>query len=93
MSEYQPSTNCLHAGYVPGSGEPPQHSHCPVHHLPVCHRGGHGALFDLEAEGYFYTRLQNPTNDQVAAKICALEGGHRRHAHLLRPGGKFLCHL
>ena len=34
-----------------------------------------GALFDLEAEGYFYTRLQNPTNDQVAAKICALEGG------------------
>jgi O-acetylhomoserine (thiol)-lyase len=34
-----------------------------------------GALFDLEAEGYFYTRLQNPTNDLVAAKICALEGG------------------
>ena len=34
-----------------------------------------GALFDLEADGYFYTRLQNPTNDAVAAKICALEGG------------------
>lgn len=34
-----------------------------------------GALFDLEAAGYFYTRLQNPTNDNVAEKICALEGG------------------
>ncbi len=34
-----------------------------------------GKLFDLEASGYFYTRLQNPTNDHVAAKICALEGG------------------
>ena len=34
-----------------------------------------GRLFDLEESGYFYTRLQNPTNDQVAAKICALEGG------------------
>ena len=34
-----------------------------------------GKLFDLEASGYFYTRLQNPTNDMVAAKICALEGG------------------
>ena len=34
-----------------------------------------GKLFDLEAEGYFYSRLQNPTNDYVAAKITALEGG------------------
>lgn len=34
-----------------------------------------GKLFDLEEEGYFYTRLQNPTNDAVAAKIAALEGG------------------
>lgn len=75
MSEYQPSTNCLHAGYVPGSGEP--------RNIPIVQSStfryatgeAMGALFDLEAEGYFYTRLQNPTNDQVAAKICALEGG------------------
>ena len=75
MSEYQPSTNCLHAGYVPGSGEP--RSIPIVQSTTFRYATGEamGALFDLEAEGYFYTRLQNPTNDQVAAKICALEGG------------------
>ena len=52
-----------------------------------------GALFDLEESGYFYTRLQNPTNDHVAAKICALEGGNRGHADLLRSGGFLLRHL
>ena len=75
MSEYQPSTNCLHAGYVPGSGEP---RNIPiVQSTTFRYATGEqmGALFDLEASGYFYTRLQNPTNDYVAAKICALEGG------------------
>ena len=75
MSDYRLSTNCLHAGYVPGNGEP--------RNLPIVQSTtfryatgeAMGALFDLEAEGYFYTRLQNPTSDAVAAKICALEGG------------------
>ena len=71
----QPDTKCLHAGYTPGNGEP--------RNIPIIqsttfrYDSGEamGALFDLEAEGYFYTRLQNPTNDRVAAKIAALEGG------------------
>ena len=75
MSDYRPSTNCLHAGYVPGNGEP--------RNIPIIqsttfrYTTGEAmdALFDLEAAGYFYTRLQNPTSDAVAAKICALEGG------------------
>ena len=49
-----------------------------------------GRLFDLEASGYFYSRLQNPTCDYVAAKIRNLEGGNRRHADLLRSGGQLL---
>ena len=52
-----------------------------------------GALFDLEAEGYFCTRLQNPPWTGWPAKICALEGGHGGHAHLFRPGGQLLRHL
>ena len=75
MSEYQPSTNCLHAGSVPGSGEPRNIPIVQSTTFRYATGEAMGALFDLEAEGYFYTRLQNPTNDQVAAKICALEGG------------------
>lgn len=68
-------TKCLREGWKPGTGEPRQ--------LPITQSttfkydtsDAMGALFDLEAEGYFYTRLANPTNDAVAAKICALEGG------------------
>ena len=68
-------TLCVQAGYNAGNGEPRQ--------LPIVQSTTFryltgedmGKLFDLEAEGYFYTRLQNPTVDQVAAKICALEGG------------------
>ena len=75
MPVYKPSTQCIHAGYVPGNGEP---RNIPiVQSTTFRYTTGEamGALFDLEAEGYFYTRLQNPTNDRVAAKICALEGG------------------
>ena len=68
-------TSCLHAGYRPGSGEP--------RNIPIIQSttfryetsGEMGRLFDLEASGYFYTRLQNPTSDAVAARLCALEGG------------------
>ena len=68
-------TSCLHAGYRPGSGEP--------RNIPIIQSTTFryetseemGRLFDLEAAGYFYTRLQNPTSDAVAARLCALEGG------------------
>ena len=75
MQEYQKGTQCLHAGYVPESGEP---RNIPIVQSTTFRYGSSeamGALFDLEAEGYFYTRLQNPTNDMVAAKICDMEGG------------------
>ncbi len=69
------STDCLHAGYRPANGEP--------RNIPIIQSTtfryetseAMGKLFDLEESGYFYTRLQNPTNDRVAAKIAALEGG------------------
>ena len=68
-------TTCIRGGYAPGNGEPRQ--------VPIIQSTTFryetseymGKLFDLEAEGYFYTRLQNPTCDLVAAKIAALEGG------------------
>ena len=75
MSELKIATKCIHAGYTPKNGEPRQ--------LPIVQSTTYkydssvemGKLFDLEASGYFYTRLQNPTNDAVAEKIAALEGG------------------
>lgn len=75
MSEYQKGTQCLHAGYVPGNGEPRNIPIIQSTTFRYATSEAMGALFDLEAEGYFYTRLQNPTSDRVAAKICALEGG------------------
>ena len=68
-------TKCLHSGYVPGNGDPRQ---VPIYQSTTFKYNDSdamGALFDLEAEGYFYTRLQNPTTDLVAKKICDLEGG------------------
>ena len=68
-------TKCIHEGWKPSQGEPRQ---LPVYQSTTFKydtSDAMGRLFDLEAEGYFYTRLQNPTNDAVAAKICALEGG------------------
>ena len=75
MSEKRIETKCVQGGYTPGNGEPRQ--------IPIIQSTTYkyntsedmGKLFDLEAEGYFYTRLQNPTNDYVANKICELEGG------------------
>jgi O-acetylhomoserine (thiol)-lyase len=68
-------TKCIHEGWKPSQGEPRQ---LPVYQSTTFKydsSNAMGKLFDLEEEGYFYTRLQNPTNDAVAAKICALEGG------------------
>lgn len=75
MSDYQRGTDCLHAGYVPASGEPRNIPIVQSTTFRYATSEAMGALFDLEASGYFYTRLQNPTSDRVAAKICALEGG------------------
>lgn len=68
-------TKCLHSGYEPNNGEPRQ---LPIYQSTTWKYATSdemGKLFDLEASGYFYTRLQNPTNDAVAAKIADLEGG------------------
>lgn len=75
MSDYRINTKCVQAGYRPANGEPRQ--------IPIIQSTTFryetsedmGQLFDLEASGYFYTRLQNPTNDMVAAKIADMEGG------------------
>ena len=75
MSNYSIDTNCVQAGYTPGNGEPRQIPIVQSTTFKYSTGEEMGKLFDLEASGYFYTRLQNPTNDYVAAKICALEGG------------------
>ena len=75
MSEYKINTKCVQSGYTPGSGEPRQVPIIQSTTFKYATSEDMGKLFDLEASGYFYTRLQNPTNDHVAAKICALEGG------------------
>ena len=75
MSNYRPDTTCIHAGYAPKNGEPRV--------LPIVQSTTYryesaqemGALFDLEKEGFFYTRLANPTLDAVEQEIAALEGG------------------
>ena len=68
-------TKCLHAGYTPKNGEPRQIPIVQSTTFKYDTSEDMGKLFDLEASGYFYTRLQNPTNDAVAARIAALEGG------------------
>ena len=68
-------TICVQGGWSPKNGEPRV---LPIYQSTTFRYETSeemGKLFDLEAEGYFYTRLQNPTNDAVAAKICELEGG------------------
>ena len=75
MSDYKMNTKCVQSGYRPGNGE--------LRQIPIVQSTTFkydtsedmGKLFDLEASGYFYTRLQNPTNDYVAAKIADMEGG------------------
>ncbi|MCD8116036.1 MAG: O-acetylhomoserine aminocarboxypropyltransferase/cysteine synthase [Oscillospiraceae bacterium] len=75
MSDYRPDTICVQGGYTPGNGEPRQIPIIQSTTFKYATSEDMGKLFDLEASGYFYTRLQNPTNDYVAAKIAALEGG------------------
>ena len=75
MKNYKIGTKCIQTGYTPGNGEPRQ---IPIYQSTTFKYDTSeemGKLFDLEASGYFYSRLQNPTNDCVAARIAALEGG------------------
>lgn len=93
MSKYRLDTTCVQGGYRPGNGEPRQ--------IPIVQSTtfryetseAMGRLFDLEDTGYFYTRLQNPTNDMVAAKIAEMEGGTGSHADIFRTGSQFLCRI
>ncbi len=75
MSQQGIGTRCVQAGYTPGNGEPRQIPIIQSTTFKYDTSEDMGKLFDLEASGYFYTRLQNPTNDHVAAKIAAMEGG------------------
>ncbi len=68
-------TKCVQGGYTPGNGEPRQIPIIQSTTFKYETSEDMGKLFDLEASGYFYSRLQNPTCDTVAAKICELEGG------------------
>ena len=70
-----PSTLCVQAGYEPANGEPRQMPIIQSTTFKYTTSDEMGRLFDLEEAGYFYTRLQNPTNDRVAARLAALEGG------------------
>ncbi len=81
-------TKCIQAGYTPKNGEP---RILPIYQNTTWKYGSTeemGRLFDLEESGYFYTRLANPTNDAVAAKITALEGGV---AGMLTSSGQAAC--
>ncbi len=75
MSNKRIETKCVQGGYTPGNGEPRQIPIIQSTTFKYNTSEDMGKLFDLEASGYFYTRLQNPTNDMVANKICELEGG------------------
>lgn len=75
MTKQKIGTLCVHAGYKPGKGEPRQMPIIQSTTFKYNTSDEMGRLFDLEDSGYFYTRLQNPTNDMVAARIAALEGG------------------
>ena len=75
MQDFKPDTLCIHAGYTPKNGEPRV---APiVQSTTYVYESSKemGDLFDLQAEGFFYTRLANPTLDAVEKKIAALEGG------------------
>lgn len=75
MSKKRIETICVQGGYTPGNGEPRQIPIIQSTTFKYDTSEDMGKLFDLEASGYFYTRLQNPTNDAVATKICQMEGG------------------
>jgi O-acetylhomoserine (thiol)-lyase len=91
--KFNPETLCVQAGWTPKKGEPRV---LPIYQSTTFKYDTSeqmARLFDLEESGYFYTRLQNPTNDAVAAKIAALEGGVSCYAYVERTSGQLLCYL
>jgi len=76
MSYTSKETICIQSGYTPGNGEPRNMPIVQSTTFKYSDSDAMGRLFDLEDSGYFYTRLANPTNDNVAKKICELEGGY-----------------
>lgn len=74
-NSYNIDTKCVQGGYTPGNGEPRQIPIVQSTTFKYATGDDMGKLFDLEASGYFYSRLQNPTCDTVAAKIAEMEGG------------------
>ena len=88
INDMKIETKCVQAGYDPQNGEPRV---LPIYQSTTWKYSSTeqmGRLFDLEESGYFYTRLANPTNDAVAAKITALEGGV---AGMLTSSGQAAC--
>ena len=75
MNNRKIGTKCVQGGYTAGNGEPRQVPIIQSTTFKYTTGEAMGKLFDLEAEGYFYSRLQNPTCDTVARKICEMEGG------------------
>ena len=89
-NNYKIETKCIQSGWQPTKGEPRV---LPIYQSTTFKYDTSeqmGRLFDLEDSGYFYTRLQNPTNDAVAQKITELGRGSR-NADFLRSGSKLLC--
>ena len=86
MSEYRMDTQCIHAGYHPGNGEPRVMPIVQSTTFRYETSEAMGRLFDLEDPGFFYTRLGNPTLDAVEQKIAALEGRRRCDADFFRSG-------
>ena len=75
MADFHMETKCVQSGYRPKNGEPREVPIIQSTTFKYDTSADMGKLFDLEASGYFYSRLQNPTNDYVAAKIADMEGG------------------
>ena len=92
MSKYRLDTTCVQGGYRPGNGEPRQ--------IPIVQSTtfryetseAMGRLFDLEDTGYFYTRLQNPTNRHGSSEIAEMEGGTAANADIFRTGRQTFSH-
>ena len=106
MKEYSIGTKCVQAGYAAGNGEPRQIPIIQSTTFKYDTSEDMGKLFDLEAEGYFYSRLQNPTREHLERIVATLDnlgygskknrsygGWHCCHAHIIRTGSQFLCHV
>lgn len=91
MKEYSLNTKCVQGGYTPGNGEPRQIPIIQSTTFKYATSEDMGKLFDLEADGYFYTRLQNPTNDHVAKKNMRTGRRHSCYVDFFRTGSFFLC--